>query len=234
MRINKFLAGRGVASRRKCDALIESGEVMVNGNVVGVGYDVRRGDVVTVSGEIIEEKVGNVYIIMNKPKGYVTTASDDRGRKTVMDLLKEDYGRIYPIGRLDFDTEGLLILTDDGDLCDRLTHPRNEVHKTYQVKTEGKMEDSMISKLIAGVEIEEGLVVKAKKIKILEQQDRATKMEMTISEGKNRQIRRMLNEVGRDVSFLKRVRIGDLRLAGLSRGQYRLLTPQEVEYLKTM
>ncbi len=232
MRINKFLAENGVASRRHADEMISAGRIKINGVVATLGADVQEGDVVAVDDvalEIAEKK--EEYYIMNKPKGVVCTVSDDRGRKTVMDLLPETVGRVFPVGRLDYATEGLLILTNDGDLAFRLTHPRNEIPKTYMVRIEGTMTEKDLNPIRSGVELD-GVLTKKCKAHIVETNKAYTKVHITITEGKNRQVRRMFEAIGKNVAFLKRVSIGQLKLTGLDRGQIRPLTEMEIAYLK--
>jgi len=188
-------------------------------------------DTVTVDGEKVQPIKKHVYLIMNKPKGYVCTASDEFGRKTVLDLIKDKKERIFPVGRLDYDTEGLLLLTTDGDLANRLTHPRNEITKTYSAKVEGEVDEELIERLRGGV-ILDGVKTKKCKIKLVEFKDGLSRFEVVISEGRNRQVRRMFESINKEVVFLKRVAIGDLKLSGLNRGEYRALTPEEVNYLK--
>lgn len=233
MRINKYLADCGVASRRACDKLIADGEVTVNGKICTVGQDIKDGDVVEVSGKRVSKTKKYEYYILNKPKGYVCTVSDDKGRKTVMDLLPKTDVRLVPVGRLDYDTEGLLILTNDGDLTFRLTHPRNEIPKTYLVKIEGTISDLALSKLRGGVVIDGGTTKKCS-VRIGEVTKTDTKLYITITEGKNRQVRKMFEAVGKEVVFLKRVKVGDLTLRGLDRGKCRKLTLEEVNYLKNL
>lgn len=233
MRVNKYLADSGVASRRASDKLIEEGRVKVNGKICKVGDEVDIDDVVTVDGSVVSPVKKFEYYVMNKPKGYVTTVKDDKGRKTVMDLLPEKIGRVYPVGRLDYDTEGLLILTSDGDLANRLTHPRNEVPKTYLVRIEGKISESVLAKLRNGV-ILDGVKTKKANIKVVADNQKFTKMHVTITEGKNRQVRRMFETVGITVDFLKRIKIGDLTLRGLDRGEVRKLSKEEIYYLQNL
>lgn len=147
MRINKYLAECGVASRRACDTLIREGKVLVNGKRANLGDDVSEKDMVVVNGTEVAHKLSHSYFLMNKPKGYVCTVKDDKDRKTVMELLPEGAGRVYPIGRLDYDTEGMLLFTDDGDLAFRLTHPKNEIPKTYLVRIEGVIGDNELNRL---------------------------------------------------------------------------------------
>lgn len=233
MRINKFLAECGVASRRGCDKLIEEGAIKVNGKVCSLGQEVGENDCVTVNGERVVRKEKMVYYIMNKPKGYVCTVKDDKGRKTVMDLLPKNIGRVYPIGRLDYDTEGLLLFTNDGDLSFRLTHPRNEIPKTYSAKIEGTVTENELDEIRAGVVID-GHKTKRCNARIAETDKSYTKIILTITEGRNRQVRKMFEAIGKNVAFLKRIKIGELTISGLNRGECRPLTPREVEYLKLL
>ena len=231
MRINKYLAECGVASRRQCDKLIEDGAVKINGKPCTLGQEVKDGDSITVNGKKIIREIKREYYIMNKPKGYVCTVSDDKGRKTVMDLLPKRAGRVFPIGRLDYDTEGLLLFTNDGDLAFRLTHPKNEIPKTYMARIEGGVTENELDKLRSGVEIDGKLTGKCK-VHITDTEKNATKVVLTITEGRNRQVRRMFEAIGKNVDFLKRIKIGDLTLRGLDRGACRALTAHEIEYLK--
>ena len=231
MRINKYLAGCGVAGRRACDGIIAEGRVKINGKVCKLGDEVNENsDVVTVDGERVCLKVNHQYYLMNKPKGCVCTVSDDKGRKTVIDFLPEGVGRIYPVGRLDYDTEGMLILTDDGDLAYRLTHPKNEIPKTYLVRIEGTVSEPELNKLRAGVELD-GRMTNKSTVRIIETDKKYTKMHVTITEGRNRQVRRMFESIGKNVDFLKRVKIGDMGLGSLERGKIRKLTAEEIFYL---
>ena len=171
--------------------------------------------------------------MMNKPKGYVCTVSDDRGRKTVMDLLPQNAGRVYPVGRLDYDSEGMLLFTDDGELAFRLTHPKNEITKTYLVRIEGEVSEQLLNKLRAGVELD-GKMTSKSKIRIVETDKKYTKLHVTIGEGRNRQVRRMFEIIGKEVVFLKRIRIGEMTLGSLERGKVRSLNAEEVFYLKNL
>ena len=232
MRLNKFLAEKGIASRRHADELIAAGKVSVNGKTATLGMNIEETDEVAVDGKVLsQEETVFEYYIMNKPKGVVCTVSDDRGRKTVMDFLPEGVGRVFPVGRLDYDTEGLLILTNDGDLAFRLTHPTSEVQKTYLARIEGTLTEKDLNPIRSGVELD-GKLTKKCKAHIVETNKSYTKVHVTITEGRNRQIRRMFEAIGKNVAFLKRVNIGKLTLKGLDRGQVRKLTQQEVEYLK--
>ena len=231
MRINKFLATSGVASRRASDELIKDGVVKINGKICSPGDDVDISkDTVTVNNKIVNVVKKYEYYIMNKPKGYVCTVKDDKGRKTVMDLLPQKIKRLFPVGRLDYDTEGLLILTNDGDLTFKLTHPKNEVPKTYLVKTEKPVSDEDLGKLRSGVIID-GVKTKKCNVRLVETLKTGSKLHVTITEGRNRQVRKMFEAVGNNVDFLKRIKIGELTLSGLDRGQVRQLSPREVDYL---
>lgn len=232
MRINKYLAQCGVASRRECDRLITEGKVTVNGRPAGLGDDVNDGDNIKVEGRPVTVKK-NEYYLLHKPKGYLCTVSDDKGRKTVMDILGDGVGRVYPVGRLDYDSEGLLILTTDGELAQHLTHPSNEVPKTYLVKVEGRLTEADLNPIRSGIEID-GYVTKKCRAHIVETNKDYTKVELVLREGKNREIRKMFAAIGREVTLLKRTKVGELTLRGLDRGAFRKLTPAEVEYLKSI
>lgn len=233
MRINKYLAECGVASRRGCDKLIEEGRVIVNGKTAALGDDIAGGEEICVDGVPVSHGEKHSYYLLNKPKGYVCTVRDDKGRKTVMELLPPDAGRVFPVGRLDYDTEGMLLLTDDGDLTFRLTHPKNEVPKTYLVKIEKGITDAELNRLRAGVEID-GVLTGKSKVKVIETDKAFTKLQVTITEGRNRQVRKMFEAVGKQVVFLKRIRIGEMRLGSLPRGKVRKLTAEEIFYLKNI
>ncbi len=234
MRINKFLAEQGVASRRKADELISEGRVLLNGKPAVPGDEVGENDRVELDGKILSHKVKYEYYLLNKPKGCVCTVSDDKGRKTVVDLLPAGAGRVVPVGRLDYDTEGLLILTNDGELAYRLTAPQSEIPKTYLVRVEGAVTPAQLNRLRAGVEIGKGAVTKKCKVNVTETNKSFTKLHVTLTEGKNREIRRMFETVGKPVEFLKRIKLGELTLTGLDRGACRRLTPEEVFYLKNL
>ncbi len=231
-RLNKFLADSGVGSRRECDRLIADGVVKVNGKVAVLGTTVEEGDRVTVNDKRIGDKQKKYYLLLHKPKGYVTTVKDELGRKTVMDLVHVK-ARLYPVGRLDYDTEGLLILTNDGELANRLTHPRNEINKTYIARISGTLTEAERIRLEKGVTID-GVQTAPARVRILKQDQHHTRCEVTIHEGRNHQVKKMFEAVGKEVEFLKRVAVGDLRLGGLKRGETRFLTENEVEYLKNL
>lgn len=226
------MADCGIGSRRECDRLIADGVVKVNGKVARLGTEVKEGDRVTVNDKRVENKQKLCYVMLHKPKGYVTTVKDDLGRKTVMELVNVN-ARIYPVGRLDYDTEGLLLLTNDGDLANRLTHPRNEVNKTYVARISGVLTASERISLEKGVMVD-GEKTAPARVRILRQDVHHTRCEITVHEGRNRQIKKMFQAVGKEVEFLKRVAIGDLRLGGLKRGTFRYLSDSEVDYLKNL
>ena len=232
MRLNKYLADCGVGSRRACDKLIEEGKVKVNDKVATVTTQVEIGDKVSVNGKRVGAGKKLTYIMLHKPKGCVTTVTDDLGRKTVMDFI-DLKTRLYPIGRLDYDTEGLLLMTNDGDMANKLTHPSNEVPKTYVARISGALT------LAEKAQLENGVVVDGKKtapakVAILEKDEHHTRVEITITEGRNRQIKKMFECVGKEVEFLKRVAIAEIRLGGLQRGKYRFLSEREIDYLKNL
>ena len=232
MRINKCLAEKGIASRRHADEMISAGRVKINGQIATLGANVEEDDEIMVDDALVSmDETKLEYYIMNKPKGVVCTVSDDRGRKTVMDLLPEGVGRVFPVGRLDYATEGLLILTNDGDLAFRLTHPTSEIPKTYMARIEGTLTEKDLNPIRSGVELD-GVLTKKCKAHIVETNKAYTKVHVTITEGRNRQVRRMFESIGRNVEFLKRVSIGQLKLSGLDRGQLRPLTETEIAYLK--
>ncbi len=240
-RLNKYLASCGVASRRESEKLILDGRVKVNGKVVKeLGTQVNENnDRVSVDGNLVKPVLDYSYIMMYKPKGCVTTMKDDKGRKTVYSYLEDlNIPHLVPVGRLDYDTEGLLLLTNDGELVHALTHPSHEVPKTYIVKVKGQVLEHKLAQLRKGVIIDDGNGNKVKtdraKVKLVGFEDDTSRFEVTIHEGKNRQIRKMFEAVGEEVIFLKRVSIGDLRLGGLARGKYRYLNDAEIEYLKRL
>ena len=232
MRINKFLAASGVASRRECDEMIKNGKVTVNGKRAVIGIEIGEDDEVKVDGVTVNVKK-NEYYSLNKPKGYICSVADDKGRKTVIDLMPEGVGRIYPVGRLDYDSEGLLILTTDGELAQHLTHPSNEVPKTYLVRVEGILTENDLNPIRSGLEID-GYVTKKCKAHIVETNKSFTKVHVTLKEGKNREIRKMFAAIGKEINLLKRIKVGELTLRGLDRGAYRKLNRQEVAYLMSL
>lgn len=233
MRINKYIASCGICSRRKAEELILQGKVKVNGVVVyELSTIINNNDKVEINNKEITLQENYIYLMINKPKGYVSTASDDRGRKTVLDLVPSNM-RVYPVGRLDYNSEGLLLLTNDGDLTNKLTHPKHSVGKTYSVKVEGIVSAENINKIREGIYLD-GQKLRQCEIFDIKQENNFTKLKITIYEGKNRQIRRMFEQFNHQVVFLKRIAIGTLKLGGLNRGEVRKLTNSEVAYLKLL
>ena len=221
-RLNKYIASCGVCSRRKADELISSGKVKINGQVVtNLGEKVSSKDIVEVDNKLIHKEEKKVYIVLNKPKGYVTTNSDEYNRKNVIDLIDEDV-RVYPIGRLDKDTEGLLLLTNDGEFSNKVMHPRNKIEKTYIVTTDTNVTNEQLEKLKNGVDIGDYITRPAKVKRIGND-----KVQIIISEGKNRQVRRMCDSVGINLLNLRRIQVGNILLGNLQSGKYRYLTDKE-------
>lgn len=232
MRLQKYLASSGVASRRACERLIENGEITINGRVACLGEKVEKGDVVRYNGELIELVGDKVYIMLFKPVGVVTTASDERGRKTVLDLVDIPQ-RVYPVGRLDINTSGLLLLTNDGDLANRLTHPSFQVDKTYKAIVKGEVIERELEVLRNGIVLDDGMTAPAK-ARLSKFDGKNSYVEITIHEGRNRQVRRMFEAIGHQVRGLRRVKVGNLSLKDMEKGQYRHLTAEEVGYLKSL
>lgn len=234
MRINKYLALAGLGSRRNVEVLITTGKIKVNGKVVkDLSTDIKDTDNVQFNNKPVKVSQNFVYYKLHKPKGYVTTVEDDKERKTVMDLLRGVHARVYPVGRLDYDTEGLLLLTNDGDITNILTKPSSEVEKTYTVHIEGVISKDEIQRLANGVDIG-GYTTKPCRIFLTDTTDKLSKLKVTITEGKNRQIRKMFEVIGKNITLLRRVEIGEIRLGGLSRGEYVALNPKEIRYLKSL
>ena len=233
MRLNKYIAQAGVASRRKADDLIAAGKVKINGTVcTALGTEVREGDRVSVNGrDITSQGEKLVYYALNKPLGYITTTSDEKGRETVLSLLTDVTQRVFPVGRLDADTTGLLILTNDGNLANHISHPRNAVWKSYEVEIDIAISEEKIQKLRSGVDIG-GYITKPAEVKLLRIAKHASLLEIRICEGKNRQIRKMCKAVGARVVALTRTAIGEVRLGRTHEGTYRKLTQKEIDYLK--
>ncbi|HOK81443.1 MAG TPA: pseudouridine synthase [Clostridia bacterium] len=236
VRLNKYIADCGVCSRRAADKLITDGLVSVNGKVVkelGATVD-ETNDAVYVEGRRVTPVNRFRYIMLNKPKGCICSVKDDKGRKTIFDYVNIKDIRLFPIGRLDYDSEGLVLLTNDGALAHKLTHPSHEIPKTYIAKVEGTVPESDLAALRNGIELDD-IKLRPCKIKLvrMEEEGKVSRFEVTIFEGRNRQIRRMFEAIGKEVIFLKRVSIGDLKLGGLGRGEYRYLTEKEISKLKT-
>lgn len=235
MRLQKFLSHAGVASRRTAETMIEEGRVKVNNKVckeLGTQVDPDK-DKVEVDGRVIEGVASLIYLLVNKPQGYITTLDDPEGRPIITDLIPANMPRVYPVGRLDWDSDGAVLMTNDGDLTNLLTHPSHEIEKTYAVKVAGVIEDTAkeLELLRKGVEIEPGVVTKPAVVKVGRQTDKNTWLEFRISEGRNRQIRRMCEVVGYRVSRLRRVAIGPLTIKGVRSGQFRALDTEEVRSL---
>ena len=233
MRLNKYIAHAGIASRRKADELTINGNVKINGLTMREpGYNVKPGDVVEVNGQRISGQEKMEYVLLNKPKGYITSMQDEKGRPVVTELVADVDARLFPVGRLDYNTSGMLILTNDGDLTYRLTHPRHQVTKTYRALVSGVLSKEKLFRLRKGVDIG-GFVTSPAQVKIIRQAERSA-VDITIHEGKNRQVRKMFAAVGNPVQELQRTAIGDLRLGRLKEGHYRKLTRNEIEYLKNL
>lgn len=228
-RLQKVIAQAGVASRRKAEELIIQGKVKINGQVVTeLGTKVSEKDKIEVDNKLIEKELKEYYIL-NKPRGVVTTTEDDKNRKTVIDLIPTN-ARIYPVGRLDYDTTGLLLLTNDGDFANILMHPKHKIEKVYIAKIKGIIKGEEINKLKDGVEIEEGVVVKSTRVKLkkTDPKSNTSMVQITITEGKNHQVKRMFEAVGFEVIKLKREKVSFFDLKNLASGEYRKLTPKEV------
>ena len=232
--MQKYMARCGVASRRKCESLITDGKVSVNGQIVdSLGSKVNpEVDKVLVSGKVIKLEEKKIYIMLNKPEGYVTTNSDEKGRKTILDLVKVNE-RIYPIGRLDYDSSGLLLLTNDGDIYNKIIHPRVKLNKKYIVKAKGIFTLEEIEKFEKGIDIG-GYVTADAKISIIKKFKDSCEVCVIIHEGKNRQIRKMCSALSHDVISLKRVEIGKLNLGNLEKGKWRELEAQELNYINSL
>jgi 23S rRNA pseudouridine2605 synthase len=231
MRINKYIASAGVCSRRGADELIAQGRVKVNGAVLKEpGYDVQAGDLVQVDGRYIEGSEKLVYYALNKPAGYVTTTSDEHDRPTVLDLMTEVDVRVFPVGRLDYETTGLLIMTNDGALANHITHPSKKVFKTYVADIDGEISLAQAERLRKGVDIG-GYTTRPARVEIIKQAS-VSRVRISISEGRNRQVRRMFAALGFNVIYLQRVSIGNVMLGHLHEGHYRRLSAEEVDYLK--
>lgn len=233
MRLQKYLSNAGVASRRSAEKMIGEGRVAVNGDIVremGVQID-ENYDVIEVDGEVVKNTEKKYYIMLNKPAGFVTTVSDDKGRPTVMELVSDISARIYPVGRLDYDTEGLLILTNDGDLTYKITHPKHDISKTYVAEVTGNITMDTILQLRRGVVID-GQKTSPAEVEVVGATQYGTKVEITIHEGRNRQVRKMFETLGCIVKKLKRTKEAGLILGHLPLGKWRKLSDSEVNMLK--
>ena len=238
MRLQKALAEAGIASRRKAEELITSGQIKVNGVVVTeLGFKVKETDEIFFNDELVVRE-DKVYLLLNKPTGYVSTVSDEKGRKTVLDLINpEDVKeRIYPVGRLDSDTAGLIILTNDGDLTYSLTHPKHEVEKEYLARVKGIVVRNTAKEIKNGVVIDDNYLAVPKEVRIVEldKEFQTTLLSITLTEGKNREVRKIFEAAGHPVINLTRVRIANLTTEGVGRGYYRRLKIHEIKYLKNL
>lgn len=232
MRLQKYMASCGVASRRKAEEMIAAGLVTVNGvTVTEMGTQVEEGDRVCVEGRLIRPEAEKRYVMYHKPAGEVTTVSDPEGRACVLDHFRDEPVRLYPVGRLDYDSEGLLLLTNDGALTERLLHPSHQVDKTYLARVTGEVKMDEVRQLRQGVMLDDHKTSPAK-VRVLRLETFATQVLVTIHEGRNRQVRRMFEAVGHPVLQLRRVKFGPLELGDLPRGHWRDLTEEEVRRLQ--
>ena len=237
MRINKYIASCGIASRRKSEEIILDKRVKVNGKTVcelSINIDENK-DIVEIDGKIISLSKNHIYIVLNKPEGYITTVKDQFDRPNVLDLVTDIKERVYPIGRLDYETSGLLILTNDGDLTYKLTHPKHEVDKTYVALVKGQPTYEELKKFRDGLDIEDYKTAPAK-IRVVDanEEKNYSKCEIKIHEGRNRQVRKMCKAINHPVLRLRRIAMGEIRLKGLKVGEYRHLTKEEIKYLKSI
>lgn len=232
VRLQKYIASTGLASRRKAEELIAQGKVKVNGKTIreqGVKVD-TQSDVVEVNGQTIEPEKKKYYILLNKPAGYITTTSDELGRQTVMELVSDISARIYPVGRLDVETEGLLFMTNDGTFANTLTHPRHGIEKEYLVYARGVMMPAALNKLKRGVALED-FVTKPAEVELIRIERNVSVVKIRIHEGKNRQVRRMFETVGHEVLYLQRTQVGPIMLGNVPLGKWRHLKKAEIQRL---
>lgn len=231
LRLNKYIASSGICSRRKADELIENGYVNVNGKTIKeLGYLISEKDKVFVEGKLIHP-LKHEYYKFYKPAGYITTADDEKGRKTIYDILPEELKKLKPAGRLDKDSTGLLILTNDGELINELTHPSVKIPKIYHVTVDGFVTEANVNKMAEGFEIETDKMAYAD-VQILERTKKATSMEITLYQGLNRQIRKMFDYLGFQVVSLKRIQHATITLEGLKRGEFKPIKPKQIKELK--
>jgi 23S rRNA pseudouridine2605 synthase len=234
MRLQKYLAHAGVASRRKAEELITAGRVRVNGRVIReLGTSVEPGERVEVEGRVVDVPLQHRYVVMHKPAKVMTTMRDPEGRRTVADLVPREFGRIVPVGRLDYDTSGVLLMTDDGDLANVLMHPRFGVEKTYRAVVRGKLAPEDVKKFLEGVRLEEGSA-RPTKVRVVRTSSRASEIDITIHEGRNRQVRRMFEATEHPVTSLARLRFGPISLGSLAPGDWREATEKEVAALRAL
>ena len=233
IRLQKYFTDCGVLSRRAAEAEIAAGRVRVNGEVAQIGAKIDPAkDTVTYKGKVVEAKTERgIYVMLNKPRGYVTTMSDDRGRKCITELISDIEERVYPVGRLDMDSDGLLLLTNDGELTNFLTHPKHEIGKVYHVKVKGKLTGDQIREVGKPIEID-GMETKPVRVTLVSTDRDSSTLEMTLFEGRNRQIRRMCEARGIEILRLCRISIGEIALGNLAPGKWKYLTHSQVAYLK--
>lgn len=231
-RIQKIIAESGLCSRRKAEELISSGRVTVNGRTCGLGDKASPADIIAVDGKPLAPEGVKRYIMLNKPRGYVTTLSDEKGRKTVAELISDVRERVVPVGRLDRDSEGLLLFSNDGDFVNTITHPSRHVSKTYRVTINGKVTEEQIMKLSSGVELDDGKVTAPCTVEVLVEEPERTVLLFVIHQGLNRQIRRMCAALGLSVGRLRRIAVGGVKLGMLKVGEWRELTPKELNILR--
>ena len=234
-RLQKILSHAGIASRRTAEKMILDGRVKVDGKIItelGIKFDIEVNKIYA-DDKIIHYTEQKIYILLNKPKNVLSTVKDDRGRTTVIDLITDIDERIYPVGRLDYDTEGLLLLTNDGELMNAVLHPKFQINKTYLAKVTGEITETKLNKLRNGIQLEDGLTAPAI-VRVIGKSSTEAKIEITIHEGRNRQIRRMLAAIGCEVKKLKRVKFANLLIQNLKIGQYRKLTEVEINNLYEM
>lgn len=231
VRLQKYLAECGVASRRKSEELIEQGAVRVNGQVASIGDKINpKSDTVIVKGKKIIKQKNHTYIMLHKPRGFITTMSDERDRKCVAELIKDVPGRVYPVGRLDRDSEGMLLCTNDGEFANAMTHPRKHVPKTYRVTVRPTITQEQITELTTGIVIDDRMTAPAE-IRVVTREEGRVVLEIILYEGRNRQIRKMCEAVGLEVARLKRTAVGSVKLGMLKQGDWRDLTEDEVRKL---
>lgn len=233
MRLNKYLSKCGIASRRRADRLIQQGRVSINGEKItelGVIIDENR-DEVSIDGKMVTLPPEPVYVMLNKPRGFVTSLRDEYGRRTVTELVKNVGQRVYPVGRLDLDTEGILLLTDDGELAYRLTHPKFLIRKVYLATVKGAFPPELVARFEEGIELEDGYVATAKG-KLLSSQDKFSTLQLELTEGRKREVRRLCRMLGFPVQQLKRTKFGGLSCEGMKVGSWRYLNRKEIDKLK--
>lgn len=231
-RLQKYMAECGIASRRKSEELIREGKVRVNGEVAEIGRKIDpKKDVVSVEGRKVQKDQKHVYLMLNKPRGFISTMSDEYDRRCVAELVADVDTRVYPVGRLDCDSEGLLLFTNDGEFANSLMHPSKHVPKTYRVTVRPEVTDDMITKMMTGMMIDGQQTLPAD-VKVLVKEENRTVLEVTICEGRNRQIRKMCEQLGLEVARLKRISEGPVKLGMLQPGKWRELTHEEVQSLK--